>query len=99
MLLLIFHRIVSFSNENKELGTFYKLGEEISAKYILDIPRLFELCELYGQTNRNILRYIIKMYANIRGTDFYQQLTNELLPILFKKMVDTLRQIKSQTDR
>ena len=39
------------------------------------------------------------MYANIRSHDFYQQLTDEVLPILIKKVNETVRGLKNQTDR
>lgn len=40
VILVIYHRIVSFNLENKELSALYKIGEEINRKFILDIPRL-----------------------------------------------------------
>lgn len=40
VILLIYHRIVSFSFENKELSALYKIGEEINKRYILDVPKI-----------------------------------------------------------
>ena len=98
VVLLVFHRIVSCNRENKELTMFYKIDEAITSKYILDVPRLLELCEIYGQQNGAIVRYIVISYAKTR-TDFYSHLTTEIFPVLFKKMEETLRQVKNQTDR
>jgi hypothetical protein len=44
VLIFIYHRLVSFQYENKELSTLYKINEEISRKFILDFPRLLEFC-------------------------------------------------------
>lgn len=67
VLILIFHRVVNFNNENKELSAFYKLGDEVIRKYIIDIPRLLELCEIYGAKNGPIVRHIVKHFASCKG--------------------------------
>jgi hypothetical protein len=98
VVLLIFHRMVSFNAENKELAGLYKVGEAITSKYLLDVPRLIELCELYGETNPDVVGYIVKHYAASRE-DFYRHTVNEVLPLVFKKTETTLRGVKNQTDR
>ena len=99
VLLLLFHRIVNFNNENKELSIFYKLGDEIISRFILDIPRLLELCEIFGERNGAIVKHIVKGFTITKGPDFYQELSGDIMPILFKKVNETIRRLKDQTGR
>jgi len=48
--------------------------------------------------NPEIVRYIVKMYINT-VPDFYKALTSEILPIIFKKVEDSIRFTKNLTDR
>ena len=48
VVLMIYHRAVSFNQESKELATIYKVAEEISKKYLLDFPKLIDLIDIYG---------------------------------------------------
>lgn len=97
-MLIIYHRIVSFNKENKELSDLYKINEEITRKFILDFPKLFELAEIYGETNPEIVSYIIKMYSKTLPT-FYQILTTSILPHVIKKMEENIRKMKNLTER
>jgi hypothetical protein len=97
-LLFILHRIVSFNVENRELSALYKIGEEISRKFILDIPRLYELSEIYGESNPEVVRYIINEFSKT-VPNFYQSLTGTVLPIFFKRVEDVIRNLKIVTDR
>jgi hypothetical protein len=98
VVLVIYHRIVSFNAENKELSDLYKISEEITRKYILDFPKLFELAELYGETNPEIVRYIIKMYSRTLPS-FYQVLTTSILPVLLNRMGENIRKMKNLSER
>ena len=44
------------------------------------------------------MKYIVKMYI-LTFPDFYKTLTNQILPIVFKKVDDTIRFVKNLTDR
>ena len=85
VIIIIYHRIVSFNIENKELSDLYKINEEIARKYLLDFPKLFEIAEIYGETNPDTVYYIVKMFSKTMPT-FYQTLTTSILPFVFKRM-------------
>lgn len=76
----------------------YKISEEISRKYILDFPKLFELAEIYGEANPEAVYYIVKMFSKTLPT-FYQTLTTSILPFVFKRMEELLRRTKVVTER
>lgn len=98
VVLIIYHRIVNFNIENKELSELYKINEEISRKYILDFPKLFEIAEIYGETNPEIVYYIVRLFSKTMPT-FYQTLTTSILPFIFKRMEELIRRTKVVTER
>ena len=73
--LTVYYRILNFEAENAELSRIYNLKESIVSKYIFDLPKLFELIEVYGESNPDIVRSVVKSYIKLVN-NFYSQVVN-----------------------
>ncbi len=67
-------------------------------KYILDVPRLLEIVEIYGETNEDIVKIIIKNFTNLSPT-LYSDFTEEIMQPMITRMSKNLNVIKKTTDR
>ena len=67
-------------------------------KYILDVPRLLEIVEVYGSTNEDIVKVIVKQWTNL-STTLYSDFVGEIMEPMVAKMGKNLGMVKKTTDR
>lgn len=67
-------------------------------KYILDVPRLLEIVEVYGSTNEEIVKVIVKQWTNL-STSLYSDFVSEIMEPMVAKMGKNLGMVKKTTDR
>lgn len=89
---------MSFQEENPELSGIYNIKSEIVTKYILDVPRLLEIIEVYGPINEGVVKSIVKQFVNL-STTLYSDFTEEVVQPLIVKLNKSIMLIKRTTDR
>lgn len=52
VVLKIFYRILNGDQENPDLWSKYRLSQDIYDKWILDIPKVFDLMDVYASDNK-----------------------------------------------
>lgn len=87
-----------FQEENPELSGIYNIKSEIVTKYILDVPRLLEIIEVYGSTNEGVVKSIVKQFVNLSNT-LYSDFMEEIIQPLIGKLNKSIMLIKRTTDR
>lgn len=80
------------------MSNLYHLKTEIVTKYILDVPRLLEIVEVYGSTNEEIVKVIVKQWTNL-STTLYSDFVGEIMEPMVAKMGKNLGMVKKTTDR
>lgn len=65
VLLIIVYRIMHFNEQNPELSHLYHIKTEIKNKYLMDFPRLLQLIEIYGESNPQIMKIIVKQFIKL----------------------------------
>lgn len=98
VILLIFWRVVHSTEENLELSNLYHIKTEIINKYILDFPRVLEIIEIYGDSNEEIVRVIVKQFVGLSPT-LYSDFKDEIIEPLVSRMNKNLGLVKKITDR
>lgn len=62
------------------------------------MPRLFEIIEIYGEANGDIVRVIVRNWTNLSGS-LYGDFVEEVMGTMIGKMGKCLGMVKKITDR